>query len=469
MKTNLIKLSILMAIIISLFAIPQAVSADTDGDYTYVVENGEATITGLLQDISGEITMPDTLGGYPVTAIAERAFEACKITGITIPDSVRYIRNKTFFNCYYLKRINIPNSVTYIGARAFYNCYDLTTITIPDSVTYIDTWAFAGSGLTSVHIPYSVTYIGVNPFYRCSSLEEITMDDNNSGYYTYDNILFSKYNKELYIVSYASNKPDTAYIIPDGVTEIGYGAFSDCSNLTNITIPYSVKYIGEEAFRNCSSLTNVNIPNSVTSIEPGTFSHCKYLKNIIIPDSVTSIGTSAFEACGSIESINIPHGVTSIGDWAFDECYALTSITMSNSIKSFGRHICRNCDYLIDIYFYGTEEEWHSIDNLNVNYTWLANATIHFLGNNTPYTSTSITDNDTERIFTVEPKNISNGAVVVLALYNGNKLVEAQYKNYSDSSVTFTTSKAYDTGKVMVWESLISLKPLTKAEIIDQD
>ena len=33
-------------------------------------------------------------------------------------------------------------------------------------------------------------------------------------------------------------------IIPDGVTEIGFKAFMDCENLTNVTIPESVKRIG---------------------------------------------------------------------------------------------------------------------------------------------------------------------------------------------------------------------------------
>ena len=50
-------------------------------------------------------------------------------------------------------------------------------------------------------------------------------------------------------------------VIPDGVTTIGYEAFSRCSSrLKSITIPDSVTSIGRRAFYNCSNLTSITIP-----------------------------------------------------------------------------------------------------------------------------------------------------------------------------------------------------------------
>ena len=60
-------------------------------------------------------------------------------------------------------------------------------------------------------------------------------------------------------------------VIPDSVTNIGEGAFGDCSSLTNIVISDSVTDIGELAFIMCSSLTNIVIPDSVTDIGEGAF------------------------------------------------------------------------------------------------------------------------------------------------------------------------------------------------------
>ena len=61
------------------------------------------------------------------------------------------------------------------------------------------------------------------------------------------------------------------YVIPNGVTSIGDGAFYDCDSLTGITIPDSVTSIGEFAFEDCSSLTRITIPDSVTSIDSWAF------------------------------------------------------------------------------------------------------------------------------------------------------------------------------------------------------
>lgn len=99
---------------------------------------------------------------------------------------------------------------------------------------------------------------------------------------------------------YRSKK--TSYIIPDGVTNIGDGAFEDCGSLTNINIPNSVTNIGDSAFSGCKSLNSINIPNSVTNIGNGAFWECKSLTSINIPDTVTNIGNMAFEGCKNLPS-----------------------------------------------------------------------------------------------------------------------------------------------------------------------
>ena len=80
------------------------------------------------------------------------------------------------------------------------------------------------------------------------------------------------------------------------VTDIGDGAFSDCTSLTSITIPNGVTSIGWNAFSDCTSLTSVVIPDGVTSIDDSTFYGCTSLTSITIPDSVTSIGEHAINS-----------------------------------------------------------------------------------------------------------------------------------------------------------------------------
>ena len=72
--------------------------------------------------------------------------------------------------------------------------------------------------------------------------------------------------------------------------------------------------------------TNMNIPNGVTSIGDGAFSNYSYLARITIPNSVTSIGNSAFADCFNLTRITIPSSVTSIGNSAFLNCSSLENI-----------------------------------------------------------------------------------------------------------------------------------------------
>ena len=51
------------------------------------------------------------------------------------------------------------------------------------------------------------------------------------------------------------------YSIPENISIIIGGAFSDCEGLTSVTIPNSVTSVGDEAFVYCSSLQSIIIPS----------------------------------------------------------------------------------------------------------------------------------------------------------------------------------------------------------------
>jgi len=129
-------------------------------------------------------------------------------------------------------------------------------------------------------------------------------------------IEFSEDGKTL--LSYPYDLEDETYEIPEGVTEIGDGAFQLCDNLTEVHIPDSVTTIGQSAFSFCHSIVKVHIPDGVTSIGLCAFDYCSKLAEVHIPDSVTSIGASAFEGCESLEEVTIPRGCE-IGYEAFPE------------------------------------------------------------------------------------------------------------------------------------------------------
>ncbi len=93
----------------------------------------------------------------------------------------------------------------------------------------------------------------------------------------------------------------------------------------------SVVYeIGESAFAN-SNVVSVVIPDSVTYIGRGAFSDCRDLVSVTIGSGMTGIGSEAFSSCTELTSVAFPESVTSIGYAAFYRCIVLTSVTFENT------------------------------------------------------------------------------------------------------------------------------------------
>ena len=348
------------------------------------------------RNIEGEIVIPETYNGMPVTVIAYGAFSNCtKITSVIIPDSVTDIEDRAFYYCYNLESITIPDTDMNIGADAFtktipyYNYfnsdegvfyignhlievdenYSWEEFVIKDGTKTIASSAFDHcTNLYAVTIPDSVINIGIGAFSSCINLTSVTIPAN-IGDYAFD---------------FCSNL--TSVTIKDGVTSIGAGAFNDCTNLTSFNIPRSVSSIGARAFSNCSNFTSINIPDSVTNIGEDAFYNTayynddknweqgvlyignhlvaanksfnnegvmEYVGNIegsyAIKDGTLTIADYAFGYCEKLTDITIPHSVKYIGIGAFFKCTAIKSIIVPDSVIHIGGNVFNGCELLSEI------------------------------------------------------------------------------------------------------------------------
>ena len=108
-------------------------------DFEYETKGG-LTITGYTGP-GGVVTIPEKIGGFPVTRIKSGAFWRCtKLTDIIIPDSVSYIEEKAFKYCSGLTKIYVPEETT-IAEYAFVGCENLVSITHGDDPDQVYTAA----------------------------------------------------------------------------------------------------------------------------------------------------------------------------------------------------------------------------------------------------------------------------------------------------------------------------------------
>jgi hypothetical protein len=98
---------------------------------------------------------------------------------------------------------------------------------------------------------------------------------------------------------YAIGSGITSITIPEGVTDIHEGAFSDCKNLTSVTLPRSLQRVGSSAFRDCTSLVNVTIPSGHT-IQYGFYEGADFVADG--GKDNLGRGKKAFKGCSSLSA-----------------------------------------------------------------------------------------------------------------------------------------------------------------------
>ena len=269
-------------------------------DFEYM-DNGDGTciITGYTGEPSGELIIPNEIGGLRVTEIGDTAF----------------------FACYGFEgRLVISESVESIGDLALTACWGITSIEVAEQnpvYTSVDGILFSkdkskivrapeGMRMENYIIPNGVTTIGEYAFSDCK-----------------------------YFIG--------SLTIPDGVTFIGESAFSNCGGFTgSLTIPDSVTSIGESAFFACYNFSgNLKLSAGLTRIEDMVFGTCPgFTGSLIIPENVTYIGSMAFSSCkGFTGTLIIPESVTEIGMSAFVNCPGLNLVEFRGDAPALSLYV----------------------------------------------------------------------------------------------------------------------------------
>ena len=293
----------------------------TCGNYTYIVKNNEAYLTGYKGSATS-VTIPATLDGYKVVYLGEniglgeplKGFS--KVTSLAIGNNVKCIGTRAFINNTNLKSLNVEDGVVEICDQAFESCTSLSSIKLADSVVMVSS-AFNRTKWYS-NLPNGPIYIG-------------------KVLYGYKGTLPKNYTLKV--------KSGTLGI------SCGFG------NVTKNSIPDSVEYVSNWAFNNTAWYNNQ--PNGMVYVGKCAYKYKgKIPASVIIKKGTKSISTQAFydgHACyygytgqessdnyeknsSNLKSISIPDGLKYIGSGAFANCCNLNTITIPDSIEYLGKY-----------------------------------------------------------------------------------------------------------------------------------
>lgn len=249
------------------------------GNYTF----GETTALK-------SITLPDSL-----VSIGTYAFNKSGLTSIVIPESVTSIGNSAFANATALASVTLPTKIEALDSGVFSGCTSLTSINLPASLTTIKS-SFYGSGLTSLTINGKLDVENsLSVFQNLTSLESIEFKAGLSKPTIGSNMFYGdsalttiKGLGEIKEVQFGAFQDCTSLTeLPFDTTKlevINMSAFQGMTGLKSFNLPTNDKYTTIEAntFTGATGLTSITLPANITKLGDDAFSDCTNLKEITI-------------------------------------------------------------------------------------------------------------------------------------------------------------------------------------------
>lgn len=359
---------------------------------------------------TGSLTIPDS-----VVEIGERAFCDCgNLNGtLTLGKNLRTIGKEAFYWCAFTGSLTIPEGVAEIADGAFSSLHQFNrdrmfngTLTLPSTLKTIGAEAFAYTDFSGeLLIPDGVTSIGANAFKECDGFGGLLS-------------------------------------LPDSVKTVGESAFYLCKGFTGLKLSASLTKIEERSFAHMYGLkTEVVIPEGVTEIGEGAFS-CSYMPSVRLPSTLKKIEKQAFMYAHNLTKITLPDGLETIGDEAFDGCYFKKAIVLPASIKSIGKKAFHRYSYYSDTlgaYFLGDAPQ--IVGTLNANCSFPSDWMLYYLPGTSGWTG------DTYEGYQIAPWD---GETRWDNLYTH----EFGYRDNKRNEIEASWSVNMDTGKVTLTDDL---------------
>ena len=263
---------------------------------------------------------------------------------LVLPDKLKSISNGAFCRCRSLSgSLIIPEGVEVIENTAFYDCISLTgTLSLPTTLKRIGTiqgysshWdgAFAGCRFTcELILPDGLEEIGLGAFQNCRNL--------------YGSLRLPEKLKAIGEGAFSGCLNLSGSLeIPQGVTAIPHNCFDGCWLGGTLTLHDGIITIDEGAFANNGFKGELNLPRNLEVISHNVFYNDDFSGELVLPKNLRTIGDKCFaynwRLTGTIE---IPENVINIGAGAFANCRNLEGVILPESLESISYEASYNED-----------------------------------------------------------------------------------------------------------------------------
>lgn len=262
----------------------------------------------------------------------------------TIPDGIKIVANKAFYNALWMEHINIPDSVEVIGKSAF-------------SITMVDEF----------HLSKNVREFSEGAFITFK-LNNIDLDPENPYFDTVNGSIMNEDHTELVLIpSYV--KVDE-FVIPEGTDTIRANACLNARDIRDLVLPST--YVGDIRFiEDMYGLENVYVSEDnpeYCDIDGVLFSkdkktllkypdHKNYRDAYVVPDGTVKIGPLAFYY-SDLRDLTFPASVSEM------ELYSIYTTYHYQGVMTFLNpkvNLSRCLTYFTQSYNHDTGETTHLV------------------------------------------------------------------------------------------------------------
>ena len=264
-------------------------AAEQSISFEYFEEEDGISINGIKGEIPQKIVVPAVYDGHKVKCVSLNfgyLDDSPDIREIVVENGVEEIGSSSFADILALKKVSLPASIKEIGEGSF-----------------IGSRSVLGEGKVGLQGIESFSISGENPRYKMQ--DGLLIEDGRC-------VLLCMPRQE-----HAT--------IPEGIVEIGFGAFSGCSELKSIAFPSTLTSLGSryynfESFYGCVSLKTVDFSNTkIEKLPDYAFKSCYNLEEVRFPATLTEVGAYAFAYCDSLRAVYFKGNAPQIPAWPAKE------------------------------------------------------------------------------------------------------------------------------------------------------